>query len=289
MGDDISTTFTFLAGWEWEKTSTFIKCNIVEISSFKNPPDKRVMIVLTPGLRLTQCAVNFEPKMEPGIGTVEYAGCDVNPWECTINPHVLRPDFNFEQAVDRSKKLHDGTLAKHLQDPSLLENAVKELSKKGPVKAKKAKQKTKGKKQQKQKSTTKKQQKQKPASKNNQKSDKDTNSTSVASNRSRAIVNLDDTDENTATSSSDEGEHVDDDGAVLDTPFIAPSRSYNPPVRRRLERTLRPRNIQASDQEEHTDGEAGKNEEAGAHSDSSGGSTFSCQALSGSDSDYTED
>ena len=103
IGDDISTTFTFLAGWEWEKTSTFIKCNIVEISSFKNPPDKRVMIVLTPGLRLTQCAVNFEPKMEPGIGTVEYAGCNVNPWECTINPHVLQPDFNFQQAVDRSK------------------------------------------------------------------------------------------------------------------------------------------------------------------------------------------
>jgi hypothetical protein len=233
--------------------------------------------------------------MEPGIGTVQYAGSAVNPWECTIIPHVLRPDFNFEQAVHRSKSLHDAILAKHQQDPSLLENAVKELSKKRPVKAKKAKQKTKGTKQQKQKSTTKKQQKQKPASKKKQKSDKDTNSTSVASNRSRAIaprsvsLNLDDTDENTATSSSDEGQDVDDDGAVLDTPFIAPSRSFNPPVRRRLARTLRPRSIQASDQEEHKDGEAGKDEEAGAHSDSSGGSTFSWQALSGSDSDYTED
>lgn len=125
----------FIAGFEWERVAApAITSAHQDLHLHHNPPSRPVLLQLTDDLEVEQCAVSFDPEMDPQPKHVRVGdmGAQVDPWACICtpeNPPVGLTDAQFKSAVSVAKQVYDSIVLKMQANPDLLEVAVKKLGK----------------------------------------------------------------------------------------------------------------------------------------------------------------
>ena len=125
----------FVAGFEWECTAAPATTSAhQDLRMYHNPPTRPVLLQLTDELEVEQCALAFDPEMDPQPGHVPIGdmGAHVNPWECICipeNPLGGLTDAEFKSKVRVAEQVYDRIVLKMEANPDLLESAVKKIGK----------------------------------------------------------------------------------------------------------------------------------------------------------------